>query len=484
LFEKRPQKNVQPRVSRFIKLFGYAVLFGVFIGIAAGAYALFNPPFFSILTNIGQYEATLFFLGVYLPSFIIIVAIGYIFVTTPILEKLNFRFVAILCAEILLCLTLSALSIFNLLSFLGTFSILAIIIFAYTKPSFKALWKREASFLVQTGSILITSASGLFLIMWLISGFLQTYSPGINDANYAYPFVLLIILALSAVTFLVTPSLSLHGANVGFAGILNLAVGISSLSVFVQARYDYFNFSAYTGIFMAGIGTFLTFCGALIYVRLFLSDLLFSTAFEPSFVYRGKYCPYCGATWKDFDKNSCSSCERNLNLKLRMTFCPHCGLIVPKSTNYCPHCKEDIGSLPVSILLRRPVKGESLLGKWKPKKLEKAIGFANSALNRLDMRLEEFIYICILTFTFAFLSFIGYVRTEPGFEGGWNVIVYYGFPLQWLQVFSHLFTRSNTLRVGAVTITFSALIVDLVLFFLMAFAIVYGIRKLRVRITS
>jgi len=477
---KRRESEQKP--LRIIRTGGYVVLLGIFLGVTLGVYTLFNPPLFPILINISQYEATLFFLGVYLPSFVVIVALGYVFATTPKLERLNLWRTATLCTLILLCLTLSALSILNFLSFLGGFLALTAVILAYTKPTFKALWKREACFFVETGTILTASSSMLFLLMWFISRFLQTYSPGIYEANYSYPYTLLVIVFLSLLTFSITPFLCLHGANKGPCGILSLTISILSFVTIIQNQYVYFNLSAYQGIFLASIGIILTFCGALIYIKLFLLEAILSPAFGgPSFLYWGKYCPYCGEAWIDFNKDFCSTCGRSLQWKIKTSFCPYCGRLVPENTRNCPHCMENIGSLPVYISLGKRKEGKLLMKGGKLGKLQKASGFLlehTDVLVRGELPVKKFVYICILTFLFAFLSFIGYRRIEPvGMYAGTRLFVaHYGFPLEWLEVFSSVIPVS---QVSKVNVTWAALILDFILYFLLALVTVYGTTKLK-----
>jgi len=464
------KREIEQEPLRIIRTGGYLILFGIFIGVTLGAYTFLNSPLFLIFINISQYEATIFFLGVYLPSFVVIVALGYVFATTPKLEKLNLWRTGTLSILILLCLTLSALSIFNFLSFLGGLLVLTAVILAYTKPTFKALWKREACFFVETGTILIASASLLFLLMWFISRFLQTYSAGMYEVSYSYLYVLSVINVLSLLTFFVTPFLGLHGANVGLCGTFGLIMSGLSFMTIIQNQYVYFNLSAYQGIFLAGIGTILTFCGALIYIKLFLSEVLLSPALGPSVSYWGKYCPYCGESWVDFDNDFCSSCERTLNWKLKTSFCPYCGRLVPENTGNCPHCGEAIESLPVYISLRKKKEESLLIKRGKPGRLQKALGFLlehANVLARAGLSFKDFVYICIMTFLFTFLSFIGYVRTHPLATDG-LVAFYYGFPLEWLEVLG-----------GHARFIWAGLILDVISYFLLAFAIMYGTTKLR-----
>lgn len=471
------KRKTEQEPLRFLRTGGYVVLFGIFVGLTLGVYSLFNPPLFPILINISQYEATVFFSSVYLPSFVIIVALGYLFATTPKLGKFNLWRTATLSTLILVCLTLSALAILNILSFLGGLLALAAVILAYTKPTFKALWKREACFFVETGTILIASASMLFFLMWLISRFLQTYSTGIYGVTHSYPIVLLVIAALSLATFLVTPFLGLHGANVGLSGTLGITISVLSFITIIQNQHVYFNLSAYHGIFLASIGTILSFCGALIYIKLFLSEVLLSSTLAPSFLYWGKYCPYCGEAWIDFNKDFCVSCRRSLSWKLKTSFCPYCGRLVPASIRICPHCREGIESLPVYISVRKPKEERYLTKKEKPGRLQTALGFFSDhvdLLARAGLSFKEFVYVCIIALLFVFLSFIGHVRTEPAAMNG-LLVSHYGFPLEWLEVF-FFFPSSLVYNVRFIWIY---LILDFVLYFLLATAIMYGLTKLK-----
>jgi len=479
------ERETEQKILRVLKIGGFIVLLGIFIGITLGVYTLFNPPLFLILINISQHEATLFFLGVYLPSFVIIVALGYVFVTTQKIKKFNLWRTFALSILILLCLILSALSIFNFLSFFGGFLVLTAVILAHTKPTFKALWKREACFLVETGTVLIASSSLLFLLIWSISGFLQTYSSGIYETNYSYPYILLVMGSLSLFTFFMAPLLCLHRTNKGLCGILSLTMSILAFITIIQNQYIYFNLSAYQGIFLAIIGTILTFCGGLICIKLSLSEAIFSTAPGLSFLYWGKHCPYCGESWVNFKKDVCSSCGRSLNLKSEISFCPHCGRLVTQNAGDCPHCMEDIGSLPVYISLSK-LRGEGFIMKrGKLGKLQKTLGVLSKhiagILGRIQLPLKESVYIGILTFLITFLSFIGYIRTEPAAAQG-CFVYHYGFPLEWLEVpFSVQIPFLYYIMRGGVRIIWIALILDFTFYFLLAFIVVHGIAKLKSR---
>ena len=175
---KRAAQNVSNKTLRFLRIGGYIILIGVLTGIVLGVYSYLNPEIFTAFINLSQYESTFFFSTIYLPSSIMLVAIGYFFANSPKSRDLGPVRTVEFCALIVLSIVLSALSVFNMLSFLGAIILLISVTYAYTKPTFKVLWKREVFFLVEMGPLLIASAFLLFLVMWLISTFLQTYSVG------------------------------------------------------------------------------------------------------------------------------------------------------------------------------------------------------------------------------------------------------------------------------------------------------------------
>jgi hypothetical protein len=426
-----------------------------------------------IFINISQYEATLFFLAVYLPSFVIIVAIGYFFATGSRLEKLDFWRMTILTALIILCLTLSSLSIFNLVSLVGGIFALAAVILAFATPTFRTLWKREACFFVETGTILSLSGSMLFLLMWVISRFFETYSTGMYDVSPIYPYLLLVITTLSFLTFAATPYLGLYGNNVGISGILAATLGALSILTLFQNQYVYFNPSLYLGLLMVGVGTVMTFLGAFVFVRLSLSSSLFSPSTRASFLYKGSYCPNCGEPWTDSRSDICASCKRSLKQELKVSFCPYCGRLTSKNATHCMHCNEEMVSLPVYISLVEEEEKEKVFVK---------------ALDRVDFSLKDLVFTLSLTFIFMFLSFILYARTDtPGF--GAPIVFYHGYPLEWLQVslvlipvrIPHAQSTQSSLTASTVSIEWVALLIDALLYFVLAFVIVYMISKLRSR---
>jgi hypothetical protein len=460
--------------SRFVRIGGYLILIGILIGVTMGVYALFNPPLLLLFINISQYDATAFFLTVYLPAFITIIAIGYLFATTPKTMRLNSWRIGILCVLILLCFALSGLSVLNLLSVVGSFLVLVALLFAYAKPTFESLRDREACFLVQTGTILVSAGYILFLIMWSISAFLQTYSPGIYEATSAYPYVLLGIGALSVVVFLATPALGFSRWNVGLSGLFSLAISILSFVVMIQNQYAFFNPSVYQGIILVSIGAIITFCGAATYIRLFLSRALLSPSMEPILLYNGKHCPYCGKLWKKPKEDTCKACGRKLDLKNKPSFCPYCGRQILQDSRHCSYCRNDIRSLPIYVSLAKPETG----------------GRISRVLEWIGLSLKELMAVVVATLAANFLSFIAYVRTEQirigyGYVNAGDMIQHYGFPFEWYQILLRLHHYTKSPRdyyywIGIATyIDWVSLIVNLTIYFLMAYGIVYAIKRVR-----
>jgi hypothetical protein len=455
---------------KVMRVGGYALLAGILIGISFGVYALFNPHFFLAFFNISKYEATSLFLGMYLPSLVVIVGVGYMFATKSRLGSLSMRRTGVLCALVVLCLTLASLSIFNALAVFGGILALAAVVHAQTQPSFKVLWKREACFLVEIGSMLIVSASTFFLLMLALSKTLQTYSAGVYQVSYSYPYVLLGIAVLSSLTFVVTPLIGLRGSRTGVCGVLAFAVGVASFVAATQNDYVYSNPSVYQGFFLLGVGVAMTFAGALTYVKLSLSGELLPSPLNSSFVYKGGHCPHCGASWEDPNQHICSNCRQSLYSEQVISFCPHCGRLVQQDAKKCPHCGEDVTTLPVHVSV----------------KTSKGKGLFSRILDSLGLSLKEFVLILILLVLFNFVSYLGYVRTEATNQG-LTIISHYGVPLEWLQMIS--IGTSTPARSGRGTIiqyglegvgvAWAPLILDLTLYFLLAFAIVYGIARLR-----
>lgn len=468
------KENGSQDALKVMRAGGYALLVGILIGTTLGVYALFNPHFFLVFLNISEYEASSFFLGMYLPSLVVIAGVGYIFATRSRLDNLSMRRSGVLCALVVLCLTLASLSIFNVLAVLGGILALAAVVVAQTQPSFKVLWKREACFLVGTGSMLIMSASTLFLSMLIISRLLQTYSAGVFQVSYSYPYILLVIAILSLLTFVVTPLIGLRGSKAGVCGVLAFAVSTASLIAATQNDYVYSNPSVYQGLFLLGVGVLMTFAGALIYVKLSLSGELLSSSLNPSFVYKGDHCPHCGASWKDPNQNVCPNCRQSLYAEQATSFCPHCGRLVHQNSKNCPHCGEDVTTLPVHISV----------------KTSRERGLFSRMLDSFELSVKEFVLVLILLLLFNFVAYLSYVRTETT-NLGYTIISHYGIPLEWLQII--LSGTSRPARHGegivvqyglqGVGIAWAPFILDLTFYFLLAFAMVYGTVKLRSRKT-
>jgi hypothetical protein len=465
----------EPRdFSRIMRVGGYVLLIGILVGITFGMYALFNPRFFMVFLNISEYEAPSFFLGIYLPGLVAIVGIGYVLATRSQLISLGTRRAAILCTLIVLSLTISLLSIFNIVAVIGGIIALAAVILAQTKPSFKILWKREASFLVEIGSMLIVSASMFFLLMLFISMFFRTYSPGVYTIKSGYSYILLVIAIMSLLTFAITPIIGLQGSKTGLIGILAIATSLSSFFATIQNEYVYSNPAIYQGLSLLGIGIAMGLVGALIYFRLFLTGELVDESLNSSFVYKGRHCPHCGASWKDPKQHVCSNCNQNLYSEQSTSFCPHCGRLVNLASKNCPHCNEDVTSLPVHISFKPFKENEGL-----PKRI----------LMNFGLSAKELFTTVLLFIIFNFAAFVSYVRVESPtvVKAGSETIRYYGLPLEWLQIVALWESRQSrtpglyqwTLSFERVAVNYSALILDFSLYFLLAFVIVYGISKLR-----
>jgi hypothetical protein len=224
------------------------------------------------------------------------------------------------------------------------------------------------------------------------------------------------------------------------------------------------------GVFLVGAGIASIFFGALVYVRLFLSQTASPTVLMSSFVFRGKYCPHCGEPWTDSARTMCSSCGQSLNWRPEIPFCPYCGRLVPKGSQTCPHCKEDVGSRPVSYSLRKLEKKEI----WSIDRGSKMQRTLRAVAKRFPLTSKELVYVIILTFAFAFAIFIGYVRSEPHPE--WAefgfFLIHYGFPFEYIAI---------TTKIGAAgkaTISLTALALDFATYFVVSFFIVWGILKI------
>ena len=457
-----------------MRIGGYVLLAGILIGITLGVYSIFNPRFFLVFLNISEYEAPSFFLGMYLPGLVVIVVVGYVFASRSEPGVLKTRRAAVLCTLVVLCLTFASLSVFNTLAVVGGVIVLVSVVLAQTQPSFKVLWKREAGFFVEIGSMLIMSASMLFLLMLIISRFLRTYSPGVYSVSSNYPYVLMAIAAMSFLTFALTPFLGLKGSKTGLIAVLALVSSMSSSIAAIQNEYVYSNPAIYQGLLLLGIGVTMALIGGVAYLKLSLSGELLNASSDTSFTYKGRHCPYCGVEWKDTRQHVCSNCNQNLYSEQRRAFCPHCGRLVHFFSGKCAHCGEDVSCLPMHITLKPLKEKKGLFGR---------------ILDSLDLSTKQFIAIVILVILFNFASYVSYVRIASPIliMAGSRSIRNYGVPLEWLQiidVWASRQSRTPGLRewystFERVAVNYATLIMDLAIYFLLAFTIVYGFSKLR-----
>jgi hypothetical protein len=456
---------------------GYVLLVGILTGITLGVYSLFTPSFFLIFLNISEYEASSFFLGMYLPGLVVIVGVGYVFASRSELGVLKTRRAAALCTLVVLCLTFASLSVFNILAVVGGVIALVSVVLAQTQPSFKVLWKREAGFFVEIGSMLIMSASMLFLLMLIISRFLRTYSAGVYSVGANYPYVLVAIAGLSFMTFALTSFLGLKGSKTGLIAILALVSSMSSSIMAIQNEYVYSNPAVCQGFLLLGVGVAMTFMGGVVYIKLALSGELLNESLDPSFTYKGHHCPYCGVEWKDAYQHVCSNCKQNLYSEQRRSFCPYCGRLIHVFSGKCAHCGEDVSNLPMHITLNPLKETKSLFGR---------------ILDSLDLSLKQFIAIIILVVLFNFVSYLTYVRvTSPiVVMAGDRSTRNYGVPLEWLQIIDVWLSRPARIpgvrewysSFMGVAVNYSALILDLAIYFLLASTIVYGFSRLRTKL--
>ena len=489
------------RLSETVKIGGYLVAGGAIVGFSIGIYLLFNRPLFSFFIRISQFEVMSYFLSVFMPSFVILIIIGYVFATTFGLKKVNLSNVVPLCVLSLLCMVLSTLSVFYFVSFLGGFLTLTALIRAYTKPTFKTLSKTEAFFLVEIGTMLVASFSSLFFLMWLISNSFQTYPMGFYG-SYS-PYALLLIGVFSFFVFFATPLLGSRGTNVGFCGTFGLSMSILSYLLVLQNRYVLFNSPTYIGMFMLIVGSISTLVGDLIYLRLFFFEPVAPPIAASSILYDGRYCPYCGKPRISTTQNLCYSCERSLMWTPYAPFCSFCGHLVPTNAQTCPHCQEDIKSKQIYFQLKdtseQKIASKVITDAMKKKswimtglrKMSQLVGQAlwsvnrlfNAVIKRLSLTLREAIIMIILTYVLIFLSFIGYVRVETSKIEVWDTVIFsYGFPLEWFQMF-YYYPLHQTYAIN-VDIVWISLALDVLLYFLLSFALVYGVIRLKSKLWS
>jgi hypothetical protein len=470
--KKRDAQNVSMKTLRFMRIGGYIILLGVLIGIVLGVYSYLNPLLFTFFINLSQFESTFFFSTIYLPSSIILVAIGYFFATSPKFAELSSVRTIGLCTLILLSFVLSALSVFNMLSFLGGIILLTVVIYAHGKPTFRVLWKREAFFLVEMGPLLIATAFLLFLAMWLISTFLQTYSVGILELNHSYLYVLIIVGVLSLSTSFLTFLLSMRNSYQWFGGVLSWITSIMASLTIVQSQYVYFNPTVFAGVLLGGVGTILTFAGAILHSKLILSQPEESPAPNLRLPLSAKYCFFCGQPQVDTSSTQCANCGRSPSPNSKISFCPNCGRFVSFNTVNCPHCMEDFGSLRLYTLPRK-------------RQEKSALETTSRSMRRLlsKISLKSTIYIVILTSLFVFASILGYTKIEgPKSIASAHpleraYIYTYGLPLEWLSVY-FVYSPRGYLNRTFVDIAWASLISTIFLYILSAYFALSGIQKL------
>jgi len=465
------------------------------VGFSVGIYFLFNRSFFSLFIHISQFEVTGYFLSVFMPSFIILIVIGYLFVTTLGLKKAELSNVVPLCVLSLLCMVLSALSVFYFISFLGGFLALAALIKAYANPSFKTLSKSEAFFFMEIGAMLVVSFSALYLLMWLLSKFFQTYALG-SYGSYS-PYALLLVGVFSFLMFFAIPMIGSRGTNAAVCAASGFIMIIFSYLFAVQNRYVFFNAPAYVGIIMMVLGFVSALVGDLLYVKLFFTEPVGPVTPTTSLLHQGRYCPYCGKPRASSSQNSCFHCGRSLLWTPYAPFCSSCGRLVPTNAQSCPHCREDIENKRIYFDLKttqeQVIASKLIEESWKEKSwitkellkakqrlqtVKKALWSVNRffsvVIDRLSLTFKEAIFIIILTYLLGFISFVAYVRVEPSRLRTEEVVIFnYGFPLEWLQMIS----ITSPFYVVDVAILWISLALDIMLYFLVSLALVYGVSR-------
>lgn len=481
------------RLPEIVKIGGYLVAGGALVGFSAGLYLLLNRTLFSFLVGMYPYEIMTFFLGVFIPSFVVLIVVGYLFATILRLRKTDLPSILPFVALSLLSLALSALSILYFVSFIGGLLILAASVKAYTRPSFKGLSSREAFFMVELGTVFVASFSLLFLLMGVLDSVFETYGMG-SFVSYS-PYALLSVGGLSLLLFFLIPRLGSDGTNAGVSGGLGLVMSILSYLFVVQNRFSLFNASAYLGmlVLIAGFGSALF--GELLYVKLFFFEPTASFSVpDSSILYEGKYCPYCGKPRQTAVQKECSNCGRSLMWNPYAPFCSSCGRLVSADLDACPHCREDIRNKR-SYYQLKVASDQAIVDKlevesknmetWHRKGLLRtsrtlrrilSIDSVRSMLDRLNLTLKDGVVILILTYLFGFISLVGYVRRERGTLGNNEIIsLFYGLPLECLQVQIWV----QPVFVHDIIIFWLAFVIDILLYFAAAFALVSGIAKWR-----
>lgn len=88
--------------------------------------------------------------------------------------------------------------------------------------------------------------------------------------------------------------------------------------------------------------------------------------------------------------------------------------------------------------------------------------------------IKELAYVAILTFLLTFLSFVACVRTEPAEWPPGGLLILYGFPFGWVKIKTHL----SYSFLHEVEIIWTGLVLDLILYFLLSFVLVYVAARL------
>lgn len=475
------------RLAKTTRLGGYLVAAGSILGFSIGTYLLFTRSILSGLLRVGQSEVTAYFIGVFLPSFIILAILGYLFVMPLGPKATEPSNIASFCIMSLAVIVLSAFSILYFVSLTGGFLVLIAAVRAYTKPPFKTLSKRETFFLVETGALLVASFSILFLLMQIVSGFFQTYSAS-AFGTYALQ-MLLVVAALSFLMSIGVPLLGSRGTRAGVCGTLGLTMTAITFVFVIQNQYAFFNISAFLGMAILLLGFSLLVSGNLGYLWLYLSETMTTDVFSVSPLDRGGHCPYCGRARLTAEQTTCSSCGRSLTWTPYAPYCSSCGLLVPEDAKVCPHCKEDLLSKRIyyygqfdrrEAILDRAVKKLEHQKTWtariqlrilhglkRPTTL--AGRFVKIVLrinDRLSLTLKDVFVIGILCVVFNFLAFVipnkwDWVNIGHGYL---TVGSFYGYPFEWLLVKRGGFPL--------VDIFWGALLLDILLYSLLGTVIV------------
>jgi len=487
------------RLSELIKMSGYLIAGGALVGFSVGIYRVFNHAFFGFFVQIAEFEAVNYFLAVFMPSFVILIIIGYLFTTTSGFKELKLSNAMPLCLLSLTAIVLSALSIFYFISLFGGLFILIALVRAYAKPSFTYFSTDLAFFFVEIGAMFVAAFSTLFFLMWAISSFFVTYAVGFLG-SYS-PMALFLVGVLSITMFLAVPIWGSNGANSGISALIGFSLSFLWYVLIIQSQYVMFSAPAFIGVVFLFIGSAMTLAGNLMY----LSFLFFSPTVpivpSTSILFKGKYCPNCGSRRTTAVQKLCLTCRRDLMWTPLSPFCSACGKVVPSDSQACPHCFDDIrfkrNQFELAVahehetafkLSVKPKKKPSMItaGVFKVFGIMRAavmkpISILNRMLNFVldwtNLTSKDVVFMIILTYVFAFVAFIGYVRVESApMSEGFSLVAFYGFPAEWLRVStsSYPFVYNSGLQVMLVF-----LIADVILYFSAAFLVVYGIQRFR-----